>query len=309
MLTLSDEIKIHIDYINVPVGTMVEYDLVVDDDVIYKGALYYTGPTDIYVKDIVESWVTEYSWFKTPNVQEHTMFKYSFKVIARFSTGDEFESNTIYNRTEIPTVTLKTIPSILPKQPSDEFFFGWLCPTANTKISTSNSTTNVIADWTYSSTGHTVVNEWSRKGLTTVYRLTNQAQKIAITDDHNSRFYLLWITRNNDYMCRPFCKKNILTESVTTNYVYSVTNRKNPYMKASTYSWKLNSDWLTYDEHNVYESLLISPIVYLYDNIEGKMYRVNVVDTEWTEKNANNTKKPFNMTVNVELADEKTISY
>lgn len=309
MLTLSDEIKIHIDYVDVPVGTMVGYELVIADDVIYNGTLYYTGETDIYIKDIVETWVTEYSWFKTPNAQEHTMFKYIFKVIARFSTGDEFESEIIYNRTEIPTVTLKTIPSILPKQPSDEFFFGWLCPTANTKISTSNSTNDAITDWAYPSTGHTTVNGWSRKGLTTVYRLANQAQKIAVTDDHDSRFYLLWITRNNDYMCRPFCKKSTLTESVTTNYVYTKANRKDPYMKASTYNWKLNSDWLTYDEHNVYESLLISPIVYLYDNVEGKMHRVNVVDTEWTEKNAKNNKKPFNMTVNVELADEKTIIY
>ena len=308
MLTLSDEIKIHIDYINVPVGTTVDYDLVVDDDVIYKGSIYYTGETDIYIKDIVESWVTDYSWFAKPS-SGHKMSKWSFNVIARFNTGDEYESDTIYNRTEIPTVTLNHIPSILPKKPSTEFFFGWLCPIANTKISTSNSTTDVIADWTYTSTGHTVITNWKSTGLTTVYRLTNQAQKIAVTDDHDSRFYLLWITRNNDYMCRPFCKKNILTESVTTNYVYSVTNRKNPYMKASTYSWKLNSDWLTYDERNVYESLLISPIVYLYDNVECKMYRVNVTDTEWIEKNANNTKKPFNMTVNVELADEKTIIY
>lgn len=308
MLTLSDEIKIHIDTVNVPVGTTVEYGLVIDDNVIYRGTLYYTGPTDIYINDIVETWVTDYSWFANPSFG-HKMGKWTFGVNARFNTGDEFESDTITNKTEIPTVTLRNIPSILPKQPSDEFFFGWLCPTANTKISTSESESDVIPDWTYPSTGHTVINNLNDLDIKQLFRLTDQAQKIAVIDECDSRFYLVWITRNNDYMCRPFCKKSNLTESVTTNYVYSVTNRKSPYMKASNYSWTLNSDWLTYDEHNVYESLLVSPIVYLYDNVEGKMHRVNVTDGEWKEKNTQNTKKPFNMTVNVELADEKTLIY
>lgn len=305
MLTLSDEIKIHIDSLGVPVGTSVAYDLYVYNDLIYKGTLYYTGATDIYIKDIIETYLTDVSWFGKVG---HTVGGWQAKAKLVFSTGDEFESDVIYNRTVIPTVEMTHIPSIVPNNPSAEFFFGWLCPTTNTKVSPTNSTSDALTEHSYSSTGHTTV-IWNDLGVKTLFRLANQAQKIAVTDDHNSRFYLIWITRNNDYMCRPFCKKNTLTESVTTNYVYSVTNRKNPYMKASKYNWKLNSDWLTYDEHNVYESLLISPIVYLYDNVEGKMYRVNVVDTEWTEKNAKNNKKPFNMTVNVELADEKTIIY
>jgi hypothetical protein len=39
------------------------------------------------------------------------------------------------------------------------------------------------------------------------------------------------------------------------------------------------------------------------------MYRVNITNGEWVEKNANNNKKPFNMTVTAELADEKIITY
>lgn len=306
MLTLSDEIKIHIDYLSVAQGTNIDYELLIGDDVIYKGTLYYNGPTDIYIKDIVETYVYDVSWFSK---EGHTMGPWDFTVMARFSNGDEFSSELIENRTEIPTVQLKHIPSILPKHTSDEFFFGWLCPTANTKISPTNSVSDVITDWSYPSTGHTVIKNLNDLDIKQLFRLTNQAQKIAVIDECDSRFYLVWITRNNDYMCRPFCKKSTLTESVTTNYVYSVTNRKSAYMKASKYSWTLNSDWLTYDEHNVYESLLVSPIVYLYDNETGKMLRVNVTDGEWKEKNTQNTKKPFNMTVNVELADEKTMIY
>lgn len=306
MYTLSDEIKIHIDYLDTATGTTVAYELYIDSDLIYKGTLYYTGPTDIYIKDIVESWVTDYSWFGKAG---HTNGYYSFKVNAKFSTGDEFESDTIENRTEIPTVTLTYIPSILPKRPSEEFFFGWLCPTHNTVISTSNSTSDAIYDWMETTTGHRVVTKWNEVGITPLYRLTNKAQKIAIEDTHDSRFYLLWITRDNDYLCRPFCKKSTLNESIETSYISTLTNQKRPHLRNSTYKWTLNSDWLTYNEHNVYESLMISPVVYLYDNESGKMYRVNITNGEWVEKNANNNKKPFNMTVTAELADEKIITY
>ena len=110
-------------------------------------------------------------------------------------------------------------------------------------------------------------------------------------------------------MCRPFCKKSTLNESVSTSYITTVNGQKKPYMKNLKFKWTLNSDWLTYNEHNVYESLLISPIVYLYDYDNDKRYVVNVTNAEWTEKNSKNNKKPFNMTVTVEMADEKNIIY
>lgn len=305
MLTLSDEIKIHIDQLSAEIDTSVGYNMYVGSDLIYKGTLYYTGPTDIYIKDIIESYLTDVSWFSKIG---HTAGGWDAIVRLVFTTGDEFESDTIYNRTEIPTVTLTHIPSIVPNNPSDEFFFGWLCPTAFTVVSPTNSTSAALTEHSYSTNGHTTV-VWNDLGVKTLFRLANQAQKIAVTDEHNSRFYLLWITRGNDYMCRPFCKKSTLTESVSTSYIQTITNRKNPYLKNSTFEWTLNSDWLTYNEHNVYESLLISPVTYLYDNETGKIYRVNVTNAEWTEKNSNNTKKPFNMTVNVEMADENKITY
>lgn len=305
MLTLSDELKIHIDQLNTDIGTSVGYDLYVYDDLIYKGTLYYTGPTDIYIKDIIETYLTDISWFGKVG---HTVGGWQAKATLVFSTGDEFESDIIYNRTEIPTVTLTHIPSIVPNNPSDEFFFGWLCPTASTVVSPTNSIDDALTEHSYTTIGHTTV-VWNDLGVKTLFRLANQAQKIAVTDEHNSRFYLLWITRNNDYMCRPFCKKSTLNESVSTSYIQTITNRKNPYLKNSTFKWTLNSDWLSYDEHNVYESLLISPVTYLYDNETGKIYRVNVTNVEWIEKNSNNNKKPFNMTVNVEMADENKITY
>ena len=59
MLTLSDEIKIHVDHLSADVGTSVGYDLYIYDNLIYRGTLYYTGATDIYIKAIIETYITE----------------------------------------------------------------------------------------------------------------------------------------------------------------------------------------------------------------------------------------------------------
>lgn len=306
MLTLSDEIKIRVDKLTAILGITLTYDLYINDELVYKGTLYYDRAKDIYLNDILQTYFNDYKWFNTIG---HTKGGYTATVKIVLSSGNVINSDIIYNRTEIPTVTLKQIPSILPNNPSDEFLFGWLCPTTNTEISPFPTSSDFLEDYNHSTVGHTVV-RWNDLNIKTLYRLTSdKTEKIAETDTHNSRFYLIWMNRDNDYMCRPFCKKNTLTESVSTNYIYTFNGQKNPFLKSSTYKWTLNSDWLTYDEHNVYESILISPIVYLYDNETGKKYRVNVTNGEWIEKNSKNNKRPFNMTVNVELATENKITY
>lgn len=313
MLTLSDELKIRYVLDEEDIGNVISYTLSIvssTTEVIYHGQVYYNGPSYIYYKDIIEPYVNDYQWI-TKN--GHTEGLYRFKVAIDFSTGISYTSDWIENKTVIPTVNTTHIPSILPRFAGQEFIFGWLCPTSETKISTSNAVADVLPSYTSTTTGHTMIDYSAASGIPYnekgIYRLTNQAQKIAEFDTHKARFFLIWITRENDYMCRPFCKKSTLNESVSTSYMQTITNRKISYLKNSTFKWTLNSDWLTYDEHNVYESLLISPIVYLYDYDNDKRYVVNVTNAEWTEKNSNNNRKPFNMTVNVEMADENKITY
>ena len=100
-----------------------------------------------------------------------------------------------------------------------------------------------------------------------------------------------------------------MNETVNTEYITTMDDRQVPYLKSSDYKWELNSDWLTYDEQNMYESLLVSQYVYLYDNETGKRLLVNVVNSDWQHKNIQNTKKPFNLTVTVQLDHKENIIY
>lgn len=315
MLTLSDEIKIWFELPAEYEERSVRYLLYQDDKLLYFGQIYYTGPSEIYVNDIIETYMTDYSWFGVKSgtgKAVHKVLPYTFKITMVLENNHIFQTDWIENRTVIPTVDIARIPSVIPKHPSENFFFSWLCPVQQTKIALQNSTSAVIDEYTFNNQGHTTVyfnDECLLKDAPQILRFTTSMQRIAVQDEHNSRFYLLWITRGNDYMCRPFCKKSSLTESVSTSYMHTSNNLKKPYAKTSNYNWTLNSDWLTYDEHNVYESLMISPIVYMYDNYNGEMHRVNVTDSKWTEKNSNNNRKPFNLTVNVELAKESKITY
>lgn len=305
MLTLSDELVATIDS---AISTQLTYSVYIKDrnsneeTHIYEGSVYGgVGPVPkIYYKDIIEPYVRDSSWItKTGFTKGYT----EFQVIFKTEVNEIFESPAIENRTVIPTVDLKTIPALVPRY-APNFIWGYKID--NYPIASSENENDIIQT-NKDGNGHYMFAGTPEYPL---YRLVNsKAEKIMDFDPCDSRFYLIWITRDNDYMCRPFCKKNTLNESVSTNYIYTVSGDKNPYNKSSKFKWTLNSDWLTYDEHNVYESLLVSPVVFLYDNELNQRYKVNVTNSDWTEKNSKNNKKPFNMTVTVEMAKENSFIY
>lgn len=330
-LTLSDELRIHYDLGASSNRFTYKLYLITDEETkhIYTGNVYYIKPDYIYFKDIITPYVYDYNWLniRKGDVRHISEAVYKFKVKIVFDNGSEFISDDITAETTIPTVSIPKIPSILPAidHYSTEFIFGWFAKldsiSTNVYASKSPDTfneSNIISSVTTYRASHVaygsnmdiqydagVRSVWMKE-IADDYINT---RKIAEFDQHNSRFYLIWTTRDNDYMCRPFCKRSDLTESVSTSYIETLSDINTPYKKNTTFKWKLNSDWLSYDEFAVYESLLISPVVYLYDSQLDRRYQVNITDNTWTEKNDNNTKKPFNMTVTAELAHSTNITY
>lgn len=335
MLTLSDDLKQYYNLGDTYVGQNVTYSVTINtvndgntvSETIYHGQLYYMKPSYLYFKDIIWPYVVDNSWFipgQNPTFYNGT---YEFTVTISFSTGTSYTTDTIRAVTDIPTVPTTPIPSILPIFSSDsEFFFAWLCPYDSTSITWSSaidymSNTHEIMDdpighfnctGSYMITSGLVPYDYSHSSIKSLWVYnsadSSESKRIAVYDDH-SRYFLIWITRDNDYMCRPFCKRYDLKENVSTSYITTYDDRNIPYQKSSEYQWILNSDWLTYNEHNVYESLMISQYVYLYDNETGKRYPVNVTNSEWAHKNEQNNKKPFNLTVTVQLNQKQTLIY
>lgn len=154
-----------------------------------------------------------------------------------------------------------------------------------------------------------ITNLINSEGYTISASYNTSEETIAVIDYEPAEYYLMWINRHGAIQCQPFCKKNTVSESVSTSYINSLTNEATPSNKTVEYNWTLNSHWLTYDEHNEFESLLTSKYVWLYDTARGWNTLVNVADSKWTYKNTKHHNRPFNMTVNLKAAQNQNITY
>ena len=128
-------------------------------------------------------------------------------------------------------------------------------------------------------------------------------------DDEPADYYISWINRYGAWQCQPINAKHELKEKVTTNSIVTLSNETVPYAKSSEFTWTLNTDWLTYDEHDEFESILSSKYVYLYNTKTNEGHYVTVTDSNWTFRNSVNTKKPFNLTLNVTKSYKQTIIF
>lgn len=147
------------------------------------------------------------------------------------------------------------------------------------------------------------------EGYTIYAKYDNDETPLAIIDYKPAEYYLMWINRHGAVQCQPFCKKNTLNESVSTDYISTLTNDQTVSNKKVEYNWSLNSHWLTYNEHGEFESLLVSKYVWLYDVAKGWFYPVNVTNSNWSYKNPNNNKRPFNLNINLKLSQSQNINY
>lgn len=135
---------------------------------------------------------------------------------------------------------------------------------------------------------------------------TTYTNLVAIDND-NAEFYVMWTNRLGAWQCQPLCAKNQMTEKVTTQSIVTLTDDSVPCSKTSEFSWTLNTHWLNYAEHEEFESLLTSKYVYLYNTKTNEGHYVTVTDSNWTFKNAVNTKKPFNLTLNLTKSHKQNI--
>lgn len=132
---------------------------------------------------------------------------------------------------------------------------------------------------------------------------------IAKYDRCPAKYYLMWIDRFGGIQCQPFSGK------VTYSSKYERLISKNLYGERKLLNdkvqgaWELNSLWISDNEYPLYESLLVSPYVTLFDTEIRKYFSVLVTDTDYTEKNYKNTKKMKNFTVKVELNNIQNIIY
>ena len=137
----------------------------------------------------------------------------------------------------------------------------------------------------------------------------SDAAPICEIESDPAEYYVSWINRYGAWQCQPLCAKHEMKEKVTTSNIVTLTNETVPCDKTSEYTWQLNTHWLTYDEHDEFESLLTSKYVYLYNTKTNEGHYVTVTDSNWTFRDSVNTKKPFNLTLNLTKSMKQNIIY
>lgn len=132
---------------------------------------------------------------------------------------------------------------------------------------------------------------------------------VAQIDDCYSRYYLQWQDRMGSFQSQPFNDRYTYSESFETETLTDYQGRKRLSNVGVTSKFKINTDWIKENLYPYYESIFISPVLFLYDTKEDKRYSVLVTDSEYTEKTFSNQKKLFNLTLNLELNNKQNIVY
>lgn len=138
--------------------------------------------------------------------------------------------------------------------------------------------------------------------------LTNY-ELIATIDKCPADYYLIWMDRTGAYQCQPFNKRVDYQESIKTDNITNNYNIVRPYRKDVQSKWVLNSDWLTEEQYKAYESILVSPYIYLFDTKNDMGWWVNCNMESYTDQKYKNGKKLFNMNIKVESNSQQNILY
>lgn len=133
--------------------------------------------------------------------------------------------------------------------------------------------------------------------------------KVANIDECPSDYYLIWMDRTGAYQCQPFTKKVTRTENISTTSITNMFDEVRPAITSVKNTWTLNSDWLNEEEYNAFESIFVSPYLYLYDTTLDKGYWVNCDTKQWTARNKKNDKKLFNLSLSVSTIADQNIIY
>lgn len=136
---------------------------------------------------------------------------------------------------------------------------------------------------------------------------TNQV-KVAIIDNCTARYYLQWQDRLGGFQSQPLNDNITYSESFDNETVQDYRNVKRNSTIGIKSKWKLSTGWIDEKIYPIYESILVSPYLVLYDELYDKAYNV-ICTGDWTEKTFKNQKKLLDITFNFEADSKQNIIY
>lgn len=133
--------------------------------------------------------------------------------------------------------------------------------------------------------------------------------KIAEFDECPAKYYLQWIDRYKGVQCQPFYGKSTVSISYNVQNITNRYNAKRPALFDNTYSFDLNTGWLTEEQYPLFESIFVSPSIRLYDTENDLGYDVIVTDKQFVEKTRANQKKMFGFNIKLQINTTENIIY
>lgn len=131
---------------------------------------------------------------------------------------------------------------------------------------------------------------------------------IAIFDNCYKRYYLFWQDRFGGYQSQAFNDYATYSETFDVTETQNYQNeRKKSFIQIQP-KWKLDSGWINEDVYPLYESILVSPILFLYDAYEDRLHEV-IIKTNYTEKTYKSEKKLLNLNLELESITKQDIVY
>lgn len=134
---------------------------------------------------------------------------------------------------------------------------------------------------------------------------TEKVTKIAeLLPKCHSDYYLSWIDRTGGWNCQPFDGRYDFSEQFKTETTTNLFNERRPMRKEVSGKWILNTKFLTEEDYKMYEPILWSKYLYLYDVRNDKGFYVIVTNTTYNEKLFKNEKGLFTFGVEVEMVEQ-----
>ena len=134
---------------------------------------------------------------------------------------------------------------------------------------------------------------------------TEKVTKIAeLLPACQSDYYLSWIDRTGGWNCQPFDGRYDFSEQFKTETTTNLFNERRPMRKEFSGKWSLNTKFLTEEDYKMYEPILWSKYLYLYDVRNDKGFFVIVTNTTYNEKLFKNEKGLFTFGVEVEMVEQ-----
>ena len=134
---------------------------------------------------------------------------------------------------------------------------------------------------------------------------TGKVTKIAeLLPKCQSDYYLSWIDRTGGWNCQPFDGRYDFSEQFKTETTTNLFNERRPMRKELSGKWSLNTKFLTEADYKMYEPILWSKYLYLYDVRNDKSFYVIVTNTTYNEKLFKNEKGLFTFGVEVEMVEQ-----